>query len=180
MQRIADKVVFDSIALWQQNGHYPFAGFATAVSGNTVALTAHHDVSCNKSWSFGDLTTDTAANPIHSYAGSGTYIVAHTVTTSCFTETLTDTLMVGTAGIENMTKHDAPITISQGDNASITFKVLTSGFEALEVYNSIGVRVRRYNAPVGQITDRLLPGLYIYRLLSENDKEIITGKISVF
>ena len=102
LQRVADKAFFDSLSLWQGPGHYPYAGFTTVVVGMGATLTSQSVEPGSHTWNFGDATTDTAANPAHTYSSVGTYTVTHTITTDCFTETATATVQIGTTGLADL------------------------------------------------------------------------------
>ena len=180
LQRVADKVVFDSIALWQGYGHYPNAGFTHTSSGNSVIFAGQPGTATGYSWSFGDMGTDTSANPTHVYASAGTYLVTHTVFTSCFRETLTDTIHIGTTGVFSNYSPGNSISVLQDDNGRIVFDMHATEGGTLEVYDGVGRKVRHYNILSQKISDYFAPGLYIYRLFIGNSNEIITGKISVY
>lgn len=179
LQRIADKVVFDSMALWQQHGHYPYAGFNHATAGTTVNFTGSSVVPVSHSWTMGDLSTDTAANPVHTYAANGTYVVTHTVSNSCFTETAIDTIYIGTTGINPVSGNTAGAIIAQGSGA-VRFALQLTGHDKLELVDMKGVVVRRYDAATLPATDNLVPGIYVYRLYSNESKGLNTGKVSVY
>ncbi len=74
----------------------PVAGFsADQTSGNPPLTVAFTDTSSGYpttyAWTFGDGGTSTAANPVHTFAGAGTYPVSLTVTNSDGTDTETKT-----------------------------------------------------------------------------------------
>lgn len=52
------------------------------------------------SWSFGDGNTSTQASPSHTYAANGTYNVCLIASDSCASDTLCQSVTVGTVGIE--------------------------------------------------------------------------------
>ncbi len=180
LQRVADKVVFDSMALWQQNGHYPYAGFTHTTTGNTVSLTATPTIISGYSWSFGDMTTDTAANPVHIYTASGIYTISHTVTTDCFTETLTDTVHIGvTTDVSSAQINNSSRIISLGNN-KIKYALSLTGADEIVITDMSGKIIKHYNAATLPVTDNLLSGIYVYRLFTQNGKEMYAGKISVY
>lgn len=181
LQRVADKVVFDSMALWQQNGHYPYAGFTHTAAGSTVTFTSTHTVPvASGTWSFGDMATDTATNPVHMYATAGSYTVSHTVSNSCFTETLTDTVHIGTVtNVSDLNGTHAGAIIAQG-NGAIKLALQLHDNDRLEITDMKGVLVRTYTAQTLPATDNLMPGLYVYRLYNTVDKGLSVGKVSVY
>ena len=181
LQRIADKVVFDSMDLWQQHGHYPYAGFAHTTSGSTVSFTSASTVPSADSWSFGDMATDTAGNPSHIYTNNGTYTVSHTVSNNCFSETLTDTVHIGLTviGVNTITGNIQGNIIAQG-NGIIRLALTLSANDRLELTDMKGIVVRRYTAATLPAADNLVPGIYVYRLYNNDGKSINVGKVSVY
>lgn len=182
LQRIADKVTIDSLSQWQQYGHYPYAGFTKSVATHTATFTNHDPVTSHFEWSFGDGASDTAANPVHTYIASGTYTVAHTTFTNCFTETQTDTIRIGTGTeVNNVTSNQFPIQILQDGKSRVTFKMpATQVYDILEVYDSKGSCVKKYSINNGQITDNFVPGFYIYRAYSSDHSTMVNGKLVVY
>ncbi len=178
LQRVADKVVFDSLSLWQGPGHYPYAGFASAVSGTNVTFTSQSAEPGGHSWSFGDASTDTTANPAHTYSGTGTYAVTHTITTDCFTETATRTVQIGTTGIEYLGYGRLNIVSPQGGGV-IRFDAHMQSGDELRLVDMAGRTTRRYDATTMPATDQLIPGIYIYRLSAANG-HVQTGKVAVY
>ncbi len=182
LQRIATKVVFDSLDQWQQNGHYPYAGFGRSTSGSTVTFTNHSPVGTGHTWSFGDAHTDTAANPTHVYSATGTYTVTNTVHTNCFTETLTDTvhITVSHASVNGVEGQPSNIIIIQSGGGMVSFMMPGAGYDKLEIYNCNGSMIRRYDSQSAKIDDVVTPGFYIYRWYSLGGKLVETGKIAVY
>ena len=178
LQRIATKVVFDSLNLWQGTGQYPYAGFTH--SGTSPVIFSHHSpVYGSHYWSYGDGNHDTAANPSHIYATGGYHVVMHTVTTTCFTETMTDTVFT-TAGINENAKPDNAMLVMQQGNGMVTFQLMGTGYSVLEIFDSKGSLVKKYNAPSQQFADKFVPGLYIYRLYNNTNTAFSVGKMSIW
>ena len=181
LQRLADKVVLDSIATWQQYGHYPYAGFSYLASGTSVTFTNDEPVTSTHNWSFGDATSSTSANPTHVYAGTGVYVVSHTVTTACFSETLTDTLHIGTTDVQNVTDTKSPIRISQLGGGAVSIEApIANAYDLLDVYDAQGRSVGHYSFTGNKATLNLTPGLYIYNATSKNQGLSTRGKFVAY
>ncbi len=74
----------------------PTAGFQFSVSNDSVA-TFTNQASANAtaiSWTFGDGTSSTAANPSHTYQGPGTYTVCQIVSNTCGLDTVCQTVTI--------------------------------------------------------------------------------------
>ncbi len=180
LQRITDRVVFDSLSHYQQYGHYPAAIFTHTVSGSTVSFTGKSPVPADDYWLFGDGGSDTASNPAHTYTATGSYVVKHTITTACFTETITTTVHVGTLSVNDAAS--TPImTVRQQGNGIVTFDV-GSGLTGytLELYDISGRAVRRYVLDGKNITDVFVPGFYCYNLYAPGKGRVQTGKVAVY
>lgn len=177
LQRVADKVVFDSLTLWQYMGHYPNAAFTAAVTGTDVIFTATPVVPAMHSWAFGDAVVDTPVSPTHHYTANGTYVVTHTVATDCFTERITDTIHIGISAINDLIAHKASI-ISCG-NGRIRYEMAGGTVYELEIVDMTGRLIKRYDRQSLPATDDLVPGIYIYRLYTDDGRDIKAGKFMV-
>lgn len=180
LQRVSDKVVMDSLYQWQHYGHYPAAGFGTSTTGLTTTFSSTSPYHGSSAWQFGDGGTDTATNPVHHYASATDFVVTHTITTNCFTETQTDTLHLGTTGIGNLGS-GSTLKISNIGGGKIIFHTtdLTTG-TLLDVYNISGQRVDSFNPNGKDIIQTYLPGIYFYQLYSESGARIGYGRVAVY
>ncbi len=107
----------------------PVANFTSSVSGLTASFTDTSTDSdgsiASRSWNFGDSTTSTATNPAKTYAASGTYTVALTVTDNGgANNTISKSVTVGSAGTQTYT-NTADVAIS--DNATVNSPITVSG-----------------------------------------------------
>ena len=105
----------------------PVASF----SGNTVNLTANFfngttTPGSTFQWDFGDGSSSTDTNPIHTYATNGTYNVCLIATNSCGTDTTC-----------------IPITVTQGNNSSFRLGAMTgASLELIDViYSTTGAPI---------------------------------------
>lgn len=178
LQRVADKVVFDSLALWQGTGHYPSAYFTATLTGNDAAFTAYPGSPASHSWSFGDLVSDTAASPVHHYSSSGIYAVTHMVSTACFTEKIMDTLHIGTTAVPVSGQQNNSVVVAAGSNTIRYLCTLAAGDE-LEIMDMNGRLLRRFNNQSLPAADQLVTGMYLYRLYTRDGASLETGKFVV-
>lgn len=61
----------------------PVAAFSSSVSYNTVTFMNNSTGATSYNWNFGDGNTSTMTNPVHTYAGPGTYNVTLSAINSC-------------------------------------------------------------------------------------------------
>jgi hypothetical protein len=180
LQRIADKVVLDSLEQWQQYGHYPYAAQTHShTAANTVAFSNHAQRADSYRWSFGDGNTDTEANPTHVYAANGVYTVKLEATTNCFTNIAKDTVHIGiTSGV--LDAHLPSQLQIQVNGSSVSFGI-PQGLKdyTIEVYNLRGIKVGNYNNCNGIVTDNYASGMYFYRAFNAGSSVAARGRFVV-
>ena len=81
----------------------PLANFAAGINNATVSFTNASQHYQTLLWDFGDGTTSTSVNPVHTYAASGTYTVRLTVTNNCGSSTIEQSIQVIIVGVRNAT-----------------------------------------------------------------------------
>jgi PKD repeat protein len=84
---------------------FPLVNFAYASSNLTVTFTNATTNADTYLWDFGDGTTSTEANPVHTYALAGTYNVVLSATNACRTNTKTATVTLTTSGVQEQLDH---------------------------------------------------------------------------
>lgn len=75
----------------------PVAAWTDSIDSLTVYFTDDSQDGGTPMWDFGDGTTDTSANPVHTYAQDGFYYVCLTHTTLCGTDSVCNTVQIGCA-----------------------------------------------------------------------------------
>ncbi|MES2704180.1 MAG: DUF4886 domain-containing protein [Bacteroidota bacterium] len=177
LQRIADKVAMDSLAQWQVHGHYPYADFAYTQSGTAVTFTNQSAHATGYEWRFGDATTGSTLNPIHTYPGNGTYIVTLTAQTDCFTEVRKDTIQIGPVSVA--AGEDAPpaVYVSNEGYGNVTFHMPPATAATLEIFDSKGSKVASYAVTGSDVACRLAPGFYVYRATFPATGKVVYGKV---
>lgn len=78
----------------------PAAGFTHTDSANAVSFTNLSANAVSYQWTFGDGTTDTVPDPLHTYTQDGIYTVTLVAANDCGSDTITGTVSVITTGIE--------------------------------------------------------------------------------
>jgi len=117
----------------------PTANFAAAVSGNTVNFTNTGGWARNFLWDFGDGTTDTAENPVHTYLQSGQYTVTLSAINFYQVNTIIFPITVGGASInENELQPTLGIASAENGLYNLILNPLTSGSSTISVYTSAG------------------------------------------
>lgn len=180
LQRIADKVVLDTLNQWQQHGHYPYAGFSKTKAGTSVTFTNTSQRGTGYSWNFGDGSTSAAVSPVHNYTAAGVYTVTLTVTNECFTTTKTDTVKVGTTtsvhGSATLQNASINVFTTPGGPVSIVLPAAMMG--SLHIYSTDGKPVAQYQNATGTVTQLLPQGMYLYRFYT--DGHVLAGRFSSF
>ena len=110
----------------------PVANFMSSVSGLTVSFTDTSTDSdgsiATRSWSFGDGTTSTAANPSKTYAAAGTYTVTLTVTDNGgATNTKTSSVTVGGTGGAQTYSNGTDANIPDNNTTGASSSIVVSG-----------------------------------------------------
>jgi len=110
------------IFLSSSNSSPPVSAFSgTPLSGNTPLSVTFTDQSTNTptswSWDFGDLSTSTLQNPVHSYISAGTYTVTLIVTNAFGADTLIKTNYIT---VSNPPNFSVDTTITEGDSLVIS------------------------------------------------------------
>ena len=98
----------------------PLTGFTYLQSGNTFLFKDTSQNETSLQWSFGDATTDTLKQPIHTYTQPGIYNACISTANNCGTSQLCKTITV--KGIR------AIITNHGGNNGIVTAEIFGAGF----------------------------------------------------
>ncbi|MCB0575636.1 MAG: PKD domain-containing protein, partial [Saprospiraceae bacterium] len=100
----------------------PTAGFSAQVNGAVVNFTNGSVNATSYSWEFGDGSTSSAANPMHTYLTDGTYTVMLTATNNCgsvtFTQEVTIVLPPTANFTADVTSGCSPLTVQFSNQSS--------------------------------------------------------------
>jgi PKD repeat protein len=106
-QSKSDSTIFNSANDWNLHINSPSANFSESILGSTATFT-NFSTSVNNSltysWDFGDGNTSSAQNPSHTYATNGTYTVTLIASNCIFSDTITQTIHIGTTSMEETPK----------------------------------------------------------------------------
>jgi hypothetical protein len=105
-QSKSDNTIFNSTTDWNLLINNPSANFSESISGNTATFTnssSSVNSTLNYSWDFGDGNTSSIQNPSHTYATNGTYTVTLIASNCIFSDTITNTIQIGTISMEENT-----------------------------------------------------------------------------
>jgi hypothetical protein len=105
-QTKSDNTIFNSTNDWNLLINNPSANFSESISGNTATFTnssSSVNSTLNYSWNFGDGNTSSIQNPSHTYATNGTYTITLIASNCIFSDTITNTIQIGTNSMEENT-----------------------------------------------------------------------------
>ncbi|MCX6243652.1 MAG: PKD domain-containing protein [Bacteroidetes bacterium] len=99
LQQIANYTVFDSLPVWHIDTTHVYAGFTFSLLGGGAVQFTNASLNAQRFyWDFGDQSHSTVANPIHTYATPGNYIVTLYANKECEVDSLSQSLVIVSAG----------------------------------------------------------------------------------
>lgn len=118
----------------------PQAEFTYVNSDPAVTFSDSSQYANSYSWNFGDGGTSTIANPLHTYAANGTYIVTLVVTNACGSDTITHVLDISMAGISEIGNNNTVSVYPNPSNGNFSIDVQTNSNLAINysIYDLIG------------------------------------------
>lgn len=182
LQRIADKVVLDSLSQWQQHGHYPYARYSAASAGGLgVAFSNSSQRATTYAWAFGDGATSTSASPSHTYTVAGVYTVSLTASNECRSEVYIDTIHVGVTGsVGQVLNHVPGVQILNMGSGVVRFLCdANAGYRTLQVCDVSGKKLLNTGIESDSAEVRLVPGIYVL-LVQRNDGSYAHTRFSVY
>ena len=121
------------------------------------------------SWDFGDGNTSGQAAPVHTYSAQGKYTVKFTAGSDCFSETITDTITIGSVGILNTDLSRSSLSIATIGNGSVEIMFSDNRFQQIAIHNTMGALIDNFdiqNIRSLRLSD-LPAGIYLYRLAGQ-------------
>lgn len=86
---------------WFELGNIAIAGFSHQADAATYSFIDESLNGETYGWDFGDNSTSTLAEPVHTYSNDGTYLVEQTVSNNCFEAIARDTLNLTFTGLNH-------------------------------------------------------------------------------
>jgi PKD repeat protein len=126
-------------------------------------------------WNFGDLVTSTQQNPVHTYAGNGTYVVMHVVSDGQCSDTTYQANVVVDVGVTELSGTSMMIYPNPA-NAELRIKNSESRIDAVNIYDMVGQKVlsqpQASNYKPETIIDvsALAPGVYSIEVIAGANK----------
>lgn len=169
---------------WNSNYLVVNAAATYSAAGNVITFTNSSTNGTSYSWDFGDNSTGTQQNPVHSYL-DGSYIVTLIASNGCDADTITIPVVIAT-GIHETVAADALIGLYPNPAAEMTELILknkTMYPAELVIYNSNGARVFATAINTERTTldlSRNAPGIYLVVLRTDAgqvlSKRLVIGK----
>lgn len=100
LQNIAASTVMDSLSTWNINVNMPKADFYVSVNNNKVDFTNTSYKANQYNWDFGDGTSDTVSDPVHTYMNTGNYLISLKASSDCASDIKFDTVEIVTTTLD--------------------------------------------------------------------------------
>jgi PKD repeat protein len=173
LQQVAHTVVNDSLNVWNLGVNVPWANYTqTLVTPSSFQFQSVAPTLINK-WYFGDGTTSNLASPAHTYSASGTYVVSHTVRTSCKKDSVYKTLVLANTTAINEQSITNELKVYPNPS-SHSFTIDVKNANEIWIYNSMGALVKHQiiiaNETTITISD-LASGIYCVSISEKNNKQ---------
>ncbi len=139
------------VTLTQQFPPSGLTSFAYTAAGNTISFTNTTPLSSGYLWDFGDGTTDTTANPIHTFSGNGPYLVKLMAINHCYGATTQSILITGIAKNENFALGFSANPNPSNGNVKISYYLPQREVVTIEIFNLLGEKL---NTVTSQLEDQ--------------------------
>jgi PKD repeat protein len=169
LQTKADEVVFGQLNHWNL-APQPFSGNFSYTLNNAQATFADSTVGATHwIWNFGDGSTDSTQNPVHTYTQAGNYVVTLIVGNGCQTDTLQDTLQITLpVNIAGITPGHSPKVYPSPAQTTLQWPI-PSGKGNFLILDSQGKAILIGSWESGSTTIAHLPnGVYYFRFIAED------------
>jgi PKD repeat protein len=158
----------------------PTPNFDFILSGKTVTISNKTIGGSNYLWNFGDGTTSTEVNPIHTYAKSGDYNITLLINKSGCSTSITKSVVIRISSVENFEELNVKIYPNPFENI-LNIELKENTFESLDIYNILGVKILKKNIDKNEnyisIEKELISGIYLIKLNGKLSKNTISKSI---
>jgi PKD repeat protein len=183
LQQIAYQTVFDSLSVWNINEFEPQASFNIASVGSSIYQYQFTNTGINAnnfSWNFGDGTSSTIINPVHTFSGNGTYTITLTASDGCESDTFQETINIGPLStIQELNNNEINV-ILQDQLISITQNQSNLNFLQITVFDVLGkVIYQNLNSNQTLLVNTATWNKGLYFVQCSNNKQAVTKKIIV-
>lgn len=163
----------------------PQAKFGLTANNNVISFTDSSTGSTAWQWNFGDSSTDTVQNPIHTYTANGTFTINLIAKNSCGSDTATQTVTITGLGIKEIKQEEKIVSIYPNPfskNAELKIQnvvPITIGIR-FTIYDLLGKEVlgQTINSKLETLNLNLPDGIYFYQL-KQNDSILESGKLVI-
>ena len=156
---------------------FPSTGFTYTTASGTVTFTNTSTNAIAYSWNFGDNSSSTEANPVHTYTASGTYTVELTAVNNCGASTLQTQVVVVIVGVSEASWLDQFRLFPNPNTGQFAIEMRGPAQDEVEftLFNAVGQLIRRDAADFGSgaLTramdyGQLPSGVYALRVTGRN------------
>lgn len=155
----------------------PASSFFYIVDNNTVSFTNQSAGANTYLWNFGDGTTSTEVNPVHTYTSKTIYNATLTASNYCYSTDNQQSIEVTATGIDQIKSNEITINTT-GKAGFFSYSSNISGDKTINVYNVEGQMVfSQINTENSGNLDlrRFSSGIYVIKIISGD--QVITKKV---
>lgn len=169
LQEVADHVVYmvDSVRI----DYRPLSNnlFGITLDGDKITLSPYIEEGTFEFWDFGDGDTSHVLHTTHTYTETGIYHVRMITSNACYTDTISEDVIIGTSGMLEQPKLEQK-TFKVYPNPSHNGKVFIDHKEhRYSVYSILGDRI--YHGESSSL--ELSKGMYFFRQENESVKVLV-------
>lgn len=176
------QVVFNDFSEWNIGKYDPIASFDTTNTNENYTFTNTSENGISYNWDFGDGTTTTDQNPIHTYSNNGDYTITLTITNCGKTSIATHNIAVSALTINDNDPIDNNFYLIENlitDYLTISSNLFTQNRYQINIISVIGQQITTVNSYKNTLQkidiNTLAAGVYILTI-SNSNKNIYTTK----